>query len=349
MTVKVLIVDDSELIREILTQVLSADSDIEVVGTAVDPYDAREKIKQLEPDVITLDIEMPRMDGITFLKNLMRLRPMPVVMISTLTEKGAQATLDALQIGAIDFVPKPRSNVQSELSALAGDITGKVKVAASVNVEKLGERRQSLASLHPPRNQVEGELSSRFDVIVIGSSTGGTQAIKEILSELPANMPPIVIVQHMPGGFTRSFADRLNRQVALNVKEFNEEYELIKPGQVYIAAGDKHALLQRSGSRYRLASSDTEPVNRHKPAVDVTMESLARRSGDRAIGIILTGMGSDGAKGLKAMQLEGATTIAQDEDSSVVWGMPGSAVRLGAANEVIPLDKIAERLVSLCY
>lgn len=352
MPIRVLIVDDSQLIRELLKQVLSSDTDIDVVGEAVDPLDAREKIKQLNPDVITLDIEMPRMDGLTFLKNIMRLRPMPVVMISTLTAKGAQFTFDALQLGAVDFVSKPRSNVSETLPAIRHEIVEKVKMASSIEVKKLAElpnQQPNQQTIQQHQIKTHSKRNKNFDLIVIGSSTGGTEAIKAILSELPADMPPILIVQHMPPGFTASFAERLDKQVSLTVKEFNLDYAELKSGVAYLAAGDRHMLLQRSGNRYRVAASDAEPVNRHKPAVDVTMNAVAQRAGSRSIGVILTGMGSDGALGLKAMYESGAVTVAQDEESSVVWGMPGSAVKLGAVKNVLPISKIASYLVEECY
>lgn len=347
--IKVLIVDDSMLIRRLLTEILSRDGNIDVVGTAVDPIDARLKIKELNPDVITLDIEMPRMDGITFLEKLIRLRPMPVVMISTLTEKGAKITLEALQIGAVDFIPKPKLDVGKALPALSADIIRKVKQAARANVGALAHNISQQQAYAPLSSLANKKPHNKYAFIAIGASTGGTEAIKQVLSSLPCNMPPIVIVQHMPPGFTRSFADRLDKMLDFKVTEFNQKICDMQANHVYIANGAEHMRVQKSGGKYQLIQDDSPAVNRHKPSVDVLFNSVAECEGDKAIGVILTGMGADGAAGLKGMRTAGAMTIAQDQASSVVWGMPRVAVEQDAAVEIIPLAKIGKELTELCY
>lgn len=347
--VKVLIIDDSELIRSLLTEIMSQDKNIEVVGTAIDPFDAREKIKDLKPDVLTLDIEMPRMDGITFLKNIMRLRPMPVVMISTLTDKGADITLEALQLGAIDYISKPKLDVRSSLPSLSADIINKVKQAARANLSAVEHNIKQEQLAKPFTPLPADHPNKRIDVICIGSSTGGTEAIKEILTTLPSEMPPILIAQHMPGGFTASFAKRLNTLSKLTVKEFDMERCALEANTVYIANGEKHMTLIQRDNKYSLIQDDSAAVNRHKPSVDVLFNSAETAAGDKSIGIILTGMGIDGAQGLKNLQDSGAFTIAQDEASSVVWGMPRVAIEKGAASEVLALNKIGERLINYCY
>lgn len=354
--IKVLIVDDSALIRQLLKTMLESDPDIEVVGVASDPFMAREKIKKLNPDVLTLDVEMPRMDGITFLINLMRLRPMPVVMVSTLTEKGAEVTLRALEYGAIDFVSKPKLDVVEQLPGYSEEIITKVKTAAQANVKPL-ERNASLqqnVSVHEKYSsdviipKVTGKhFKTTEKIIGIGSSTGGTEAIKDVVSLLPPNMPGIVITQHIPETFSRAFSERVNTITKLNVMEATDGQQIL-PGHVYIAPGNRHLLIRRDGARYICRLNDGQPVNRHKPSVDVMFRSLAQNVGPNAIGVMLTGMGSDGADGMGEMKQEGASTIAQDENSSVVWGMPGEAVKRGHVDEVIPLNKIGKRLIELC-
>ncbi|UTA47664.1 chemotaxis response regulator protein-glutamate methylesterase [Simiduia sp. 21SJ11W-1] len=332
--IKVLIVDDSRLVRDILRSIFLMDKSMEVVGSAVDPIDAREKIKSLNPDVITLDIEMPKMDGLTFLRNLMRLRPTPVVMISTLTEKGADATLQALELGAIDFIAKPKIKIESEFPALADEILRKVRCAA----------RAKVAPFQPPEKPsapvavTAGGLAC--DLLAIGASTGGTEAIKTVLLALPANVPPIVIVQHMPPGFTQSFANRLNELLPFDVIEFSGRNEPLKPGVVYLANGAEHMIVETHRGLLTASVDDGAPVNRHKPSVDVLFRSVAKLPELRTIGVILTGMGMDGAKGLLDMRQAGAHTIAQDKESSVVWGMPRIASEIGAAELVLPLNKI---------
>lgn len=348
--IKVLIVDDSALIRKVLSEMLSSDSDIDIVGTASDPYIARNKIKELNPDVITLDVEMPKMDGITFLGNLMRLRPMPVVMVSSLTEKGADVTLQALELGAIDFVTKPSIDLAHTFEDYAEEIIEKVKVAAKANVQqghssiKLETPEKYSADAILLKNAKFKNFKTTDKIIAIGASTGGTEAIKEVLMDMPPNSPGIVITQHIPEAFSKKFADRLDSFLALKVYEAEDGQQII-PGHVYIAPGNRHLLVERDGARYICRLNDGPPVNRHKPAVDVLFRSVAQNVGRNSLGIILTGMGDDGARGLKEMHESGSYTIAQDEKTSVVWGMPGSAVHHEAVDTVLPLKKIASHTI----
>jgi len=358
--IRVLCVDDSALVRRILSEILSAEEDIEVVGTAGDAYVAREKIKQLNPDVLTLDVEMPKMDGVTFLRNLMRLRPMPVIMVSSLTEHGAEITLDALELGAVDYLPKPKIDLAATLASYAEELTSKIRMAAQARVRPLEPGKQPpktaatklpvapklsadavLAKSSPPR-----QFRTTDRIIAIGASTGGTEAIKDVLVKLPADTPGIVIAQHIPKAFSTPFAQRLNNWCQMTVYEA-EDGQQVLPGHVYIAPGDRHLLLVRDGARYVCRLDDGPLVNRHKPAVDVLFRSVAQQAGRNAIGVILTGMGRDGAEGLKEMREAGAPTIAQDEATSVVWGMPGAAVEVGAADEVLPLQNISARVLKL--
>jgi two-component system, chemotaxis family, protein-glutamate methylesterase/glutaminase len=346
--VRVLIVDDSALVRRMLTEILAGDPDIEVVGAANDAYMAREKIKQLNPDVLTLDVEMPKMDGVTFLRNLMRLRPMPVVMVSSLTERGAEVTLDALSVGAVDFVSKPKIDVAATLAESCDELRTKIKAAAGVRV-----RTCSTAILDAtPRHSADAVLGkapppSRLRttdrIIAIGASTGGTEAIKDVLTRCPADSPGIVIAQHIPKAFSGPFARRMDACSPVTVCEATDGQQIL-PGHVYIAPGDRHLLLVRDGARYVCKLDDGLPVNRHKPSVDVLFRSVAQQAGANAIGVILTGMGKDGAVGLKEMRDAGSPTIAQDEPTSVVWGMPGEAVAVGAVQHVLPLNDIAARI-----
>ncbi len=351
-SVRVLIVDDSALIRQLLTTILNEDPAIEVVGTACDPYQARERIKQLHPDVLTLDVEMPRMDGITFLRNLMRLRPMPVVMISSLTTEGADVTLEALELGAVDFIPKPRTGIARDMAMLSEQITRKVRAAARARVKPLAMVAQQPGVF--PRNnhqslktgqQMAAETLST--VVVIGASTGGTEAIKYILERLPADSPAVMITQHIPATFSSSFARRMDSNSALRVCEA-EEGQPILPGHAYIAPGDQHLLAERVGNRYVCRLSTEAPVNRHRPAVDLLFKSVARCTGLKRLGILLTGMGTDGAFGLQELRNSGARTFAQDEASSVVWGMPGEAARIGAADQILALEKIPAAIDEFC-
>jgi two-component system chemotaxis response regulator CheB len=337
--IKVLIIDDSALIRQLLTEILQQAKDIVVVGGAQDPYEAREMIKKYNPDVLTLDVEMPKMDGISFLKNLMRLRPMPVVMISTLTQKGSPITLEALEIGAVDFIAKPTVNVKEQMSQYADIVQQKVRVAASARVR--GYKKNSAVAEPIPTN-AEFLVNK---VIAIGASTGGTEAIKEVLIRMPKNCPPIVITQHIPPVFSTSFAERMQRTCTINVKEAQQGDKLVA-GCAYIAPGGLHLRISKQGSALYCQLDDGEPVNRHKPAVDVLFNSLLEIGAKHIVATLLTGMGSDGAKGLLALKQQGAYTLAQDEFSSVVWGMPKAAIDMGAANEVAPLEKMTQRLLN---
>ncbi|ETJ46693.1 chemotaxis response regulator protein-glutamate methylesterase [Pseudoalteromonas sp. S327] len=336
--VKVLIIDDSPLIRRLLSEILSQASDIEVVGCAEDPYQAREMIKLLNPDVLTLDVEMPKMDGISFLRNLMRLRPMPVVMISTLTQQGSPITLEALELGAVDFIAKPTVNVKQQMSQYAYVVQQKVRVAAGARVRSF--KKVSTVSEPLPSN-AQFLLNK---VIAIGASTGGTEAIKEVLIKMPTNCPAIVITQHIPPVFSTSFAQRMDRTCAINVKEA-QHGDKLTAGWAYIAPGGLHLNIKKRGASLYCELDDSEPVNRHKPAVDVLFNSLLECGAKNIVAALLTGMGSDGAKGLLSIKQAGGYTIAQDEFSSVVWGMPKAAVDLGAAHEIVALDKVTQRLL----
>lgn len=337
--IRVLIVDDSALIRRLLTQIINQAPDMEAVGTAPDPYVAREKIKELNPDVLTLDVEMPKMDGITFLRNLMRLRPMPVVMVSSLTEKGADVTLDALSLGAIDFVTKPKLDISHGMQTYAGELHEKIRTAAAARV---AATRQNIGDIMPAVKSAH--FSTTDKLIAIGASTGGTEAIKQVLLGLPPDMPGTVITQHIPGGFSTAFANRMNNQTRLTVKEA-EDGDVIITGHVFIAPGDHHLKVVRDGARYICRIDDGPPVNRHKPSVDVLFQSVLQAAGRNACAALLTGMGKDGSDAMEAMHRHGVHTIAQDENSSIVWGMPGEAVRRGAASEVVSLDKVAGALM----
>ena len=344
--IRVLIVDDAALVRQLLTQILNEDPDIEVVGAAIDPLVARGMIKKLNPDVLTLDVEMPRMDGVTFLSNLMRLRPMPVVMISTLTEKGADVTLRALELGAVDFISKPKLGATYRLKDYAEEIIGKVKMASRVHVRALSEQTVAKINANKSSEPTVNHFKTTHKIVAMGSSTGGTEAVKLVLSQLPADFPGIVITQHIPEAFSRSFAERVNAYSALNVCQA-EDGQQVLPGHAYIAPGHLHLEVVRNGARYLCRLHDGERVNRHKPSVDVLFDSVAKSAGRNALGVILTGMGNDGAKGLKRMLDAGAKTIGQDEKSSVVWGMPGQAYKAGAVQHVLPLSDIADQMTKL--
>ncbi len=355
--IKVLIVDDSALVRQLLTKILDGAAGIQVVGTAPDPYVAREKIKQLKPDVLTLDVEMPRMDGVTFLSNLMRLRPMPVIMISTLTEKGADVTLQALELGAIDFVSKPKLDLSNQIDNYSQEIIEKVRTAATAKVQAYTNKAAKTQILKPSSEKLSADavlsrapakkhFRTTDKIIGIGASTGGTEAIKDVLRNLSPDMPGIVISQHIPEAFSAPFAERVNGQSQLSVMEAADGQQIL-PGHAYIAPGNRHLCVERSGARYICRLNDGPLVNRHKPSVDVMFRSLAQNAGQNAIGLMLTGMGDDGAEGIGEMQAAGATTLAQDEKSSVVWGMPGESVKRGYIDEVLPLLKIARRLTEL--
>lgn len=352
--IRVLIIDDSALIRQMLTEMLSACREIDVVGTASDPFIARDKIKSLNPDVLTLDVEMPKMDGITFLSNLMRLRPMPVVMVSSLTERSADITLRALELGAVDFVSKPKVDIAHSLQDYAEEIITKIKVAAHARIRPFNERSaESSAHRIDPKLSADAVIRKKDPprrflttdrIIAIGASTGGTEAIKELLMAFPADTPGIVISQHIPEAFSAPFARRMDTVSAMRVAQAEDGQQII-PGHVYIAPGDRHLMVERSGAQYICRLSNGPPVNRHRPSVDVMFRSLAQNVGPNTIGVILTGMGADGALGMKEMRDAGARTIAQDEKTSVVWGMPGSAVEHGAVEQILPLPKIAEAVL----
>jgi two-component system, chemotaxis family, protein-glutamate methylesterase/glutaminase len=344
--IRVVIVDDSALIRQLLTEIINDTPDLEVVGAAPDPLVAREMIRSLSPDVITLDVEMPKMDGLSFLEKLMRLRPMPVVMISSLTDTGAETTLRALELGAVDFVSKPKFDVGRGVRDYAQEITDKLRAAARAKVRKLApmtvDPAQSADAVLPLKQRVQHVSTEKL--IVIGASTGGTEAIREVLAGMPQDCPGILITQHMPAAFTRSFASRLNNVCRITVKEA-EDGERVLPGHAYIAPGDAHLLLRRSGASYVTELSDGPPVNRHRPSVDVLFRSAANHAGRNATAIILTGMGKDGAAGMLEMKQAGACTIAQDEATCVVFGMPREAIACGAVEEILPLKQIAARAI----
>ena len=352
--IRVLIVDDSALVRSLLTDILRADPGIEVVGVASDAHIAREKIKALNPDVLTLDVEMPKMDGITFLKNLMRLRPMPVVMVSSLTERGADVTLDALALGAVDYLSKPKIDLAATLKDYGDELIEKIRAASKASVRALDPRRAATITVKAahstdavlPKAPPPKQLRTTDRIIAIGASTGGTEAIKEVLTRLPPDTPGVVIAQHIPKAFSGPFAKRMNDCCHVTVYEAQDGQQVLA-GHAYIAPGDKHLMVVRDGARYVCKLDDGVPVNRHKPSVDVLFRSVAQNAGRNAIGVILTGMGKDGARGLKEMLDAGSRTIAQDEATSVVWGMPGEAVTLGAAQHVLALENVAGKILSL--
>jgi two-component system chemotaxis response regulator CheB len=351
--VRVLIVDDSALARQILSEMLAEDPGIEVVATAGDAHIAREKIKALNPDVITLDVEMPRMDGVTFLRNLMRLRPMPVVMVSSLTEHGAEVTLDALSLGAVDYLPKPKIDVAVTLKNYSAELVAKVKVAARARVRALDPARHGSLTVAPKHSAdaiipagAARTLRTTERIIAIGASTGGTEAIKDVLMGLRPDSPGVVITQHIPAAFSAPFAKRMDACCQMTVSEAKDGQQIL-PGHVYSAPGDRHLLVVRDGARYVCRLDSGPEVNRHKPSVDVLFRSVAQNAGRNAIGVLLTGMGKDGARGLREMRDAGSPTIAQDEETSVVWGMPGEAVAVGAAQSVLPLPEIAAAVCEL--
>jgi two-component system chemotaxis response regulator CheB len=347
---RVIVVDDSALVRGLLAEIIDRQPDMCCIGAAADPLVAREMIRNLNPDVITLDIEMPRMDGIDFLARLMRLRPMPVVMVSTLTERGADATLKALELGAVDFVAKPKIGVSDGLRQLGADITEKIRTAARARVHRLASPAANAtpavpgaAPAKPAAMASLGRLSTE-KIIFIGASTGGTEATREVLVNLPPDSPAVMITQHMPPGVTKSYATRLNGLSRIRVAEATDG-ERVLPGHAYIAPGGMHMSVERSGANYIVRVQDGEPVNRHKPSVEVLFESAARVVGRNALGVMLTGMGGDGAKAMRSMRDAGSWNVAQDEASCVVFGMPREAIAHGATQEVLPLTQIAPRLV----
>jgi two-component system chemotaxis response regulator CheB len=346
--IRVVVVDDSALVRSLLAEIINKQADMVCVGAANDPLVAREMIRELDPDVITLDIEMPKMDGLDFLGRLMRLRPMPVVMISTLTERGAEVTLKALELGAVDFVAKPRIGLVDGIKELASNIVDKIRVAAAAKVQR-GVRRSSPAVVGGASSAVSavpislGRVSTE-KLVFIGASTGGTEAIKEILVRLPADSPGVVITQHMPPGFTTSFAARLNGLCQITVQEAVNGARVL-PGHAYIAPGGKQFWVEKSGANYVCVVEDGELVNRHRPSVEVLFRSAAKVAGRNAFGIMLTGMGNDGARAMKEMKDAGSYNYVQDEASCIVFGMPREAILSGAADEVLPLMDIAPALL----
>lgn len=343
--ISVLVIDDSALIRKLLTEIINSQPDMEVIGAAPDPIAAREMIRTLNPDVLTLDVEMPKMDGLEFLEKLMRLRPMPVVMVSTLTERGSEVTFRALELGAVDFVAKPKMDIRNGLEAYTDEITGKIRTASTARIHclELAASNDAVNAniVHMPRHHG----ISTEKLIIIGASTGGTEAIKDVLIHLPPDCPGILIAQHMPEGFTRSFAERLDRLCRIRVTEAAGG-ERVLPGHAYIAPGHSHLLLRRSGANYVTELSQANPVNRHRPSVDVLFQSAAHYAGKNAVGVILTGMGKDGATGMLDMHHAGAYNLAQDETSCVVFGMPKEAIALGAIDEIVPLQDMARRVLA---
>lgn len=335
--IKVLCVDDSALMRKLMTEIINSQPDMEVLATAPDPLVARDLIKKHSPDVLTLDVEMPRMDGLDFLERLMRLRPMPVIMISSLTDKGSEITLRALELGAVDFITKPQMQLRRGMMEYNTLIAEKIRAACKARVRRL-------ASGHHETRKLQSPLLSSEKIIAIGASTGGTEAIRSILMTLPSNTPAMLIAQHMPPGFTRSFAERLDKLCSINVKEA-ENGERVLPGCAYIAPGDFHMELARSGANYQIRLNQAAPVNRHRPSVDALFFSVAKSAGKNATGVILTGMGNDGAAGLLAMRQAGSKTLAQNEESCVVFGMPREAIALQGVCEVVSLADMGERML----
>lgn len=338
--IKVLCVDDSALIRDLLREIINSHEDMEVVAVAPDPLVARDLIKQHNPDVLTLDVEMPRMEGLDFLERLMRLRPMPVLMVSSFTREGSEVTLKALELGAVDFLEKPSLGIRNGMLEYSEVIAAKIRVAARARP------RRAPAADRPQVAVLKAPLVSSTKLLIIGASTGGTEAIRCVLERLPENSPAVLIAQHMPGGFTRSFAERLDKLCRISVKEAAAG-ERILPGHAYVAPGDAHLKIARNGTNYVTELDSGPPVNRHRPSVDVLFRSAARCAGKNAIGVLLTGMGKDGAAGLLEMRQAGACTVAQDEQSCVVFGMPREAIALGGASEVLTLEDIAARVMQL--
>ena len=359
--IKVLIVDDSAVVRKILSSALGKYKDIEIVGTAPDPFIARNKILQFKPDVLTLDVEMPKMDGITFLHKLMVHYPIPTIMVSSLTQEGCDATLKALEVGAVDFVAKPSSRLGSDVEHVIEELYTKIKHAAKAKVrvrqkDKVGgngNNNHSLSTDSKPPSSIQNKSTRNYTVfkgtnkiIFIGASTGGTEALKDVLIKMPPDSPAIAIVQHMPEMFTKAFATRLDSLCSITVKEGKDGDSLI-PGQAIIAPGNYHMSVRKNGAMYRIETNQDSPVHHQRPAVDVLFDSASKYVGPNAIGVIMTGMGSDGATGLLNMKESGAKTIAQDEDSCVVFGMPKEAIKLGAADKIVPLNKIPESILTL--
>jgi two-component system chemotaxis response regulator CheB len=343
--IRVLTVDDSALMRQVLATLLSKDPGIEVIGSAPDPFIAREKIKALNPDVITLDVEMPKMDGLTFLEKLMKGHPMPVVMVSSLTEVGCQTTMRALELGAVDFITKPKIDLREGMEEIAQNLIEKVKAAAQAKVRGTGVGGSGTRGKGVAPLLTSSMIKTTDTIIAIGSSTGGTEAVKDVLMALPPNTPPILITQHMPERFTKTWADRMNQLCRISVKEA-EDGDSVLPGHALVAPGSYHMTLVRSGARYTVRINQDPPVNRHRPSVDVMFASVAQYAGANAVGVILTGMGGDGAKEMLTMKQAGAFTIAQDEASCVVFGMPKEAIKMGGVDKVLPLAEIPAAIVA---
>lgn len=340
---RVLIVDDSAVVREVLTKILKTDKSIEVVGTAPDPFIARDKIVKLKPDIITLDVEMPRMDGITFLEKLMVSHPMPVIIVSSLTQKGTQTALNALEAGALEVIAKPELDLKKGLNEIGPRIISKIKGLSKAKVQKREKKSSKKEVIKTSRALVK----STNKVIAIGASTGGTEAIKVVLRGLPANSPGIVIVQHMPAKFTTAFSERLNKVCQVEVKEAKEGDSVI-PGRALLAPGGYHMELKRSGARYYVSLNQEEPVHYNRPSVDVLFKSVATYAGSNTIGVILTGMGRDGKDGMVELKRAGSRTIAQDEKTCVVFGMPKEAIKKGAIEKILPISKISEQILKFC-
>lgn len=339
--IKVLIVDDSKLVRQILGEVIASFPDMKAVGAAKDAFEAREMIKSLDPDVITLDVEMPKMDGITFLRNLMRLRPMPVVMLSTLTQQGADTTLEALEVGAVDFISKPRSTqLLDDLTDFSEELHQKLKLAAQVNLDS----RQAKVKVKSCQFAVH-DLSFRHQIIALGASTGGTEALREVLAAFPKKSPAILITQHIPESFSARFALRLNEHCQMKVLEATDSLEII-PGHIYVAPGSHHLTVEFVNNQYLCRLSDAPPCNRHKPSVDVMYDSLAKIPSVKIFAGLLTGMGNDGAHGLKRLKEKGHYSLIQDQATSMIWGMPGAAFHIGAHQDVVPLSQVAPSLIN---
>ena len=343
MKIKVLVIDDSALIRSVLKEIINSQSDMACVGAAPDPLVARDMIKSLNPDVLTLDVEMPKMEGLDFLEKLMRLHPMPVVMVSSLTERGSEITFRALELGAIDFVTKPKLDISRGIQEYADIITDKIRAASKAKVSKKNTAVQKSQNADVILPSLSNRIITTEKLIIVGASTGGTEAIKEFLIELPPDCPGILITQHMPEAFTNAFARRLDGLCKISVKEATDG-ERILPGHAYIAPGHSHLLLKRSGANYVTELNQGEPVNRHRPSVDVLFRSAANCAGANAIGVILTGMGKDGAAGMLEMKQKGAYNFAQNEESCVVFGMPKEAIAVGAVDEVVALSDMAKRV-----
>jgi len=336
MTIKVLVVDDSALIRSLLGEIIKDEPGLSLVGAAPDAYAARDMVNQFAPDVITLDVEMPKVDGLTFLDRLMKARPTPVLMISTLTEQGADVTLQALELGAVDFIPKPKIGIAEGINEYRDCIVEKIRLASGARVG-----RRLATPLNRPKKV---KFSSTEKIIAVGASTGGTEAIKTFLMQLPANCPAVVITQHMPPGFTSKFASRLDNLCSVTVREAQNGERLL-PGHAYLAPGDYHLMVQRSGADYIVQLDDGERVSGHKPSVDVMFDSLVHCAAINTVAVLLTGMGKDGARSMKALRDNGAYTLAQDEASSVVYGMPREAAKLGATDAILPLEAIADNVL----